>query len=85
MKKQTMLKKREQIVEKHMEALLRELQRSGFPDAVGVAGGVVLNGQCHVFFVMDDNVVRDGVPADGQEFLGDVARVMLGLPEAVVS
>lgn len=70
--------KKEKIVEKHMEALLAELIKSG-EDAMGVAGGVLLGGEdCHVFFLVKGDIV----PAhsggfNGNDFVKDIAQTML--------
>lgn len=73
--------KRARIVDKHAAALLDELIANGI-DALGVAGGIVINmgsdSACHVFYVMcDDIACASGGPPEPQVFLDDVARSML--------
>jgi hypothetical protein len=76
----------EQIIDKHMAALLLDLKRHGI-DALGVAGGVVLAtpagaSACDVFFlVVGDIGLADGAPFDSGDFVRDVAKAMSGSSE----
>jgi hypothetical protein len=80
-------KLREGIIDRHMRALLTELQEHGL-DAIGVAGGIVMDSlttkdvsegaPCHVFFLAEHvaTVEDAGEPLDASEFVRDVARAM---------
>lgn len=73
--------KRNEIVEKHMNALMDELRTNG-DDTIGVAGGVVRieeeadKSLCHAFFVMMPDIGVNGVPVDPKDFVIDVADKM---------
>ena len=86
------IKLRQTIVEKHAQALLDELDRRGF-EPVGVGGSIVLRrmepgervsgggpgNPAHVFVLVQPGVTsEDGRPLDGQAFLTDCARTMVG-------
>jgi hypothetical protein len=72
------------IVDRHAEAMLTELQAEGI-DPVGIAGGIMLAAQdkkslspCHVFMLIQPGLKTangDTVPA--AEFVADMAHAML--------
>jgi hypothetical protein len=76
--------RRQQIVEKHTEGLMRDLQEAGY-DTIGIAGGIVLGAEegqdssrCHVFCMLSPTATTDGeTPIDGRLFLHEVAETML--------
>lgn len=72
-------KEREQIVEKHANALLAELRARGV-ETFGVAGGIVLrrgeDTHCHTFYVMDGATQRNNLPLSPKDFVQDVAKQM---------
>lgn len=74
--------KRQKIVDKHMQALMVDLRENDIP-AIGVAGGVVLDGRngpdstCHAFMMaLPDIVVSDGKAFSATSFAEDVAKTL---------
>lgn len=79
-------KRRVEIVEKHLLAMMAELRKAGI-DTVGIAGGIVLSeaaderNNCHVFHLVDTDVRpvgKEGISEAEfvEAFVVDVAGTM---------